>query len=92
MGTQVEKWRRVTVEWGEEQVTTTASTKTEGQESDGPESGVAFCIGCVLRQLKLSEVEVAARLLSYADANNVNEETLAQAGGRFLRRRGKADA
>ncbi len=90
MNTRADRWRRVTIEFGEEQVTTVGSLKTEGPESDGLASGIAFCLSCVLRQLDLSEVEVAAHLLSAANARNVNEETLAQAGGRFLRRRAGA--
>ena len=90
MNTQADKWRRVTIECGEHQVTTVGSLKTEGPESDGLASGIAFCLSCVLRQLDVSEVEVAAHLLSDAHARNVNEETLAQAGGRFLHRRAGA--
>ena len=90
MNTQADKWRRVTIECGENQVTTAGSLKTEGPESDGLASGIAFCLSCVLRQLDVSEVEVAAHLLSDAHARNVNEETLAQAGGRFLHRRAGA--
>jgi len=90
MNTQADKWRRVTIECGENQVTTVGSLKTEGPERDGLASGIAFCLSCVLRQLDVSEVEVAAHLLSDAHARNVNEETLAQAGGRFLHRRAGA--
>lgn len=90
MNTQADKWRRVTIECGDNQVTTVGSLKTEGPESDGLASGIAFCLSCVLRQLDVSEVEVAAHLLSDAHARNVNEETLAQAGGRFLHRRAGA--
>jgi hypothetical protein len=92
MSTQRGRWHRVTIEWGEDEITTTASVKTEGQGGGRPESSVAFCMECVLRQLNLSEVEVAAHLLSNADTKNANEETLAQAGGRFLRRREGAGA
>jgi hypothetical protein len=92
MSTQRGKWHRVTIEWGEDEITTTASVKTESQEGERPANNVAFCMEGAISQLNLSVVEVAAHLLSYAETRNANEETLAQAGGRFLRRREGAGA
>jgi len=81
------RWHRVAIEWSDGAGISTGSNQMPYEASGELSSRVAISLGCVLRQLGLSDVRIAAEILSHSEPNDVNGETLAQAAGRYLRRR-----
>jgi len=83
-------WHRVVVEWSDG-VTTTCAGIEVGVVDDGVEidSAIATSLSCALEQAGLSDLFIAAGILAYIELKNDDPcaETLAEAAGRFLRRR-----
>ncbi len=81
------RWHRVTVEWSDGESISTGSSQLPYGANSELSSSVAISLGCLLRQIGLSEVLIAAEILSHSEPNDTNGEVLAEAAGRFLRRR-----
>ncbi|MBL9030200.1 MAG: hypothetical protein JNM80_00655 [Phycisphaerae bacterium] len=81
------RWHRVAIEWSDGASITTGSIQMPYEASSELSSSVATSLGCLLGQIGLSEVLIAAEILSHSEPNDTNGEVLAQAAGRFLRRR-----
>ena len=83
-------WHRVMVEWSDGLTTTCAGLEIGmADEGIGVDSAIATSLACALKQAGLSELLVAAEMLAHleSDQDDPCAETLAQAAGRYLRRR-----
>jgi hypothetical protein len=81
------RWHRVAIEWSDGASISTGSIQMPYEANSELNSTVAISLGCVLRQLGMSDVIVAAEILSHSEPNDANGEVLAEAAGRFLHRR-----